>query len=181
MYFCLLQKLGWGWRGSVCFSSSLGWCCFLIKLSSPLEMWVDKWSFNITAWQSIISLSSDRVSSSGSDPVCGRPLLRHRPGADVQVLLPETQSESHQLLPGGGAGGPDRLADYWSRSGDLRFLPFIQVSSNAKKSVSSLSRIRIIFIFISLFVTEDSSRWRWASSDEYPCSDLCSVYQGSVE
>lgn len=46
--FCLFvflnwQKLAWGWQGSACFSSSLGWCCFLIRPSSPLEMWVDRW------------------------------------------------------------------------------------------------------------------------------------------
>lgn len=37
----ILQKLGWAWQDLVCFSSSLGWCCFLTKLFWPLEMWVD--------------------------------------------------------------------------------------------------------------------------------------------
>lgn len=87
-----------------------------------------------------------------ADPVCGRPVLRHRPGANVQILLPETQSESHQLLPGRSVGGSDRLADHWSRSGDLRFLPLIQVSSNRKKENGSLYQHypELMWLFLGL-------------------------------
>ena len=68
-----------------------------------------------------------------TDSVCVRSVVCHRPGAHVQIFLPETQSESHQFLPGGGVCGSDRLADHWSCSGDLRFLSPIQVSLDGKK------------------------------------------------
>lgn len=71
-----------------------------------------------------------------ADSVCLRPFLRHRPWANIQILLPETQSESHHLLPGRSVCGSDRLADYWSCSGDLWVLPLIQVSSKRNTTVS---------------------------------------------
>lgn len=78
-----------------------------------------------------------------SDPVCGRPRVRHRPGEDVQVLLPETQNEGHQLLPGRRVRGADRMAHRRSGAGILRFFPFVQVKHLAAASESRRCRIVI--------------------------------------
>lgn len=79
-----------------------------------------------------------------ADSFCHRSVLCHRPGANVQILLPEAQSKSHQLLPGRCACGSDWLANHRRRSGDLRFLPLIQVSCGRKK--------RTIFVFLSWII-----------------------------
>lgn len=61
------------------------------------------------------------------DPVCGRPRVRHRPGEDFQVLLPEAQDEGHQLLPRGRVHSADRMAHRRRGARVLRLFPPVQV------------------------------------------------------
>lgn len=120
-----LQKLGWDWLDLGCFSSSLEWCCFLTKPFLPLEMWVDQNFLQISdTWH---TRNNILLFDFCIDSFRLGPFLRHRAGADVQVLLPVAQSESHQLLSGRSVGGSDGLAHHWSHYGDLWVLPLIQV------------------------------------------------------
>lgn len=61
------------------------------------------------------------------DPVCGGPGVRHRPGEDVQILLPEAQDEGHQLLPRGRVRSADRMAYHRRGARVLRLFPSVQV------------------------------------------------------
>lgn len=86
-----------------------------------------------------------------ADSVCLRLVFCHRPGADVQILFPEAQSESHQLLSGRSVCGSDRLADHRSGSGDLWVLPFIQVSLNTVSFALLKENLTLLFIVLNSF------------------------------
>lgn len=185
--FCLnWQKSGWGWRDLASFSSSLGWCFSLTKPFSPSETLVDQLSRrNISPLRCD---SNHTCSSPCADPVCHGSVLCHRPGANLQILLPEAQIQSHQLLSGRGACGSDRLADRRSRSRDLWLLSLVQVILNMLTFDLALWRITYRFVIHSycdtsftFSSTEGSSPWRWASSDGSLCWGLCSAYLGSVQ
>lgn len=120
------------WNDAVFWQSApCHWKCELISdLTTPLNI---SFSSSDRYW---ICFHVFCVYACRTDPVCLRSVLCHRPGAYLQILLPETQSKSHQFLPGGSVCGSDWLADHWGCSGGLWFLPLIQVSSNRRKMSS---------------------------------------------
>lgn len=62
-----------------------------------------------------------------SGSVSGWPGIHHWPEKDGRVLLPETEAQRLNLLPGGRGLGAVPLANHWHGCGELRLRAPVQV------------------------------------------------------